>query len=164
VKPDYSGIVDPIPEVSEILPRLFQGRRPAHYWPDYDLVVSTEEHLARTPMDGYPGIVVHIALRDEDDFHLDRRAIGAAALAAYSVWQNGGRVLVHCSGGLNRSSLVTSEILILDGLSPREAVNLIRRSRDEYCLCNRAFERWVLRGQLPTADTSVFAAGTDEAS
>jgi hypothetical protein len=141
--------------LSEIVPGLWQGMRPKTYI-GYDLVISCEEFLAKKPMEDFMGTTIHCPMRDEDDFKIPACGIWAAAVAAHHVLeqQRGGKVLVHCSGGLNRSSLVTARILELLGYEAHEAVAIIRRSHDEFCLCNRQFERWVLREQLPTAETT----------
>jgi len=155
LKPDYTGL-KPLLAVSQITPALWQGMRPASY-AEWDLVVSCEEHLARKPMEGYRGVVIHVAMRDEDDFEIPTRAIAVAATAAAAMIREGGKVLVHCSGGLNRSSLVTMEILTAGaGYEPRAALALLRAKRADFCLCNRAFERHALGELLPTAETSTF--------
>lgn len=63
-------------------------------------------------------------------------------------WVNAARkhgpTLVHCQAGLNRSSLVAATALVLDGLTGREAVDLIREKRSPACLCNSAFEHWIV--------------------
>ena len=56
-----------------------------------------------------------------------------------------GPVLVHCQAGLNRSSLVVARALILgEQYLPVEAIELIREKRSQACLCNEAFEQWIL--------------------
>ena len=56
-----------------------------------------------------------------------------------------GPTLVHCQAGLNRSSLIVARALILaEQCTPQEAVDLLRRKRSPACLCNKAFEAWVL--------------------
>lgn len=55
-----------------------------------------------------------------------------------------GPVLSHCQAGLNRSSLVTAKVLMLDGYTAAEAIRLIREKRSPACLCNPAFEAWLL--------------------
>lgn len=153
----YSVPLDLVPRpLSEIVPGLYQGRRPKTYV-GYDLVVSCEEHLARKPMADYRGVTIHVPMRDEDDFEISRTAVDAASSAAFEVVSDGGKVLVHCTGGLNRSSVVTAYVLMGLGYSPRDAVGTIRERHDSYCLCNRAFERWVTGETLPTAETSAFA-------
>lgn len=163
-KPDYKqimvtepgGKLRPLDPVSEIIPGLWQGIRPASYR-DYDLVVSCEQFLAKGPMESYDGMVIHIPMRDDDEFKVPNAAIQAAAHAMVVIISDGGKILVHCSGGLNRSSLVTIRFLILcESMLPADAVTLLRAKRDQFCLCNKAFERWVLGEQLPTAETSTF--------
>lgn len=55
-----------------------------------------------------------------------------------------GNVLVVCQAGLNRSGLVTATALVLGGLKPREAVDLLREKRSPAVLCNQSFEDFVL--------------------
>lgn len=162
-KPDYNNIFVPgsggklraLDPVSEIIPGLFQGIRPPTYI-GYDLVVSCEQFLAKKPMEGYEGMVIHIPMRDEDDFVIPESEIWSVMPAINIMLSAVKRVLIHCSGGLNRSSLVTGEYLKYDGYNPKEAVIMLRAKRDPFCLCNKAFERWVLGEKLPTAETSTF--------
>jgi len=51
--------------------------------------------------------------------------------------------LVHCQAGLNRSSLVAARALVLDGMTPDDAITLIRAMRSPACLSNPSFERWL---------------------
>lgn len=55
-----------------------------------------------------------------------------------------GPTLVHCQAGLNRSGLVAALALILDGMLPAAAIDLLRQHRSPAVLCNPAFERWLL--------------------
>jgi protein-tyrosine phosphatase len=56
-----------------------------------------------------------------------------------------GRVLVKCAAGLNRCSVVAARALMLEeGLTGREAIDLIREKRDPMALCNQMFEEWLL--------------------
>ncbi len=112
-------------------------------------------------MEEYDGVVVHCPMRDEDDFTINERSVRAAAEAAIEMYRLGGKVLIHCTGGLNRSSVVTAMMLLGLGHTRREAVTIIRAQHDSMCLCNRAFERWVLNEPLPTAETSTFRERTD---
>lgn len=154
--PEAGGKLRPLSAVSEIIPGLFQGVRPASYR-DYDLVVSCEEFLAKGPMESYMGMVIHIPMRDDDEFKIPWLEIEVAISAIRTFLLREMKVLVHCTGGLNRSSLVTASVLRqTEGLTRQEAVTLLRAQRDEFCLCNKAFERWVLGERLPTAETSTF--------
>lgn len=67
-------------------------------------------------------------------------------------WRKTGPTLVHCQAGLNRSSLVATRALILDGMPAEEAVALVRERRSNACLCNPAFERWLLHGDGSRVD------------
>jgi hypothetical protein len=62
-----------------------------------------------------------------------------------------GTTLVHCQAGLNRSGLVAGLALVLDGYTPEEAIDLLRRRRSPAVLCNPVFEAWLL--DLEVADT-----------
>jgi hypothetical protein len=56
------------------------------------------------------------------------------------------KVLVHCQAGLNRSSFVIALVLMQKyQMSTTEAVNTIRSTRSQMCLCNDAFLQY-LRG------------------
>lgn len=54
-----------------------------------------------------------------------------------------GPVLVHCQAGLNRSSLVVARVLMLDGYSPEQVIDMLRKKRSPACLCNPAFEQYI---------------------
>lgn len=58
-----------------------------------------------------------------------------------------GPTLVHCQAGLNRSGLLTGLSLVLDGRTPQDAINLLRKSRTPAVLCNKNFETWLLGQQ-----------------
>ena len=68
------------------------------------------------------------------------------ALARWiNVCRKHGRTLVHCQAGLNRSGLLTALALIMDGMTPVEAIEKLRASRSPVVLCNKAFETWLLQ-------------------
>lgn len=67
-----------------------------------------------------------------------------AARFAFERWLDGAEVLVRCQAGMNRSGLVTALVLTMAGLSPAQAITLIRRERGESCLFNEHFVRWLL--------------------
>lgn len=139
---------------SEILPRLFQGGTeddevlgcPAprgHYRRDYpfDLVVTLYADAMPAPWGvrelrfGFP------------DSRLDAGNAAVAlqlAAAAHAHWISGGRVLVRCQAGVNRSGLVTALVLMLAGYEAQDAISLIRERRSRLALCNEDFERWLV--------------------
>ena len=53
-------------------------------------------------------------------------------------------MLVRCQAGLNRSGLVTALVLIKDGFTPYQAIDLIRQRRTDIALFNENFANWLL--------------------
>ncbi|NBW73257.1 MAG: hypothetical protein EBR26_02460 [Microbacteriaceae bacterium] len=58
---------------------------------------------------------------------------------AHADWKAGKKVLIRCQAGLNRSGLIMALVLIREGYSPNEAIELIRDKRCESALCNDKF-------------------------
>lgn len=73
----------------------------------------------------------------------DETQLHELADAVNSALDRGGKVLVHCQAGLNRSNLVTALALVKRGRTPADAIALLRERRS-LVLCNVAFERWLL--------------------
>ena len=59
-------------------------------------------------------------------------------------WLCGERVLIRCQAGLNRSGLITALILLLEGMSPEQAIAQIRQKRSPVALFNKAYVDWIL--------------------
>lgn len=74
----------------------------------------------------------------------DVRAVLRAARFAYQRWASGADVLIRCQAGMNRSGLVTALVLIRAGLTPGQAISLIRHQRGQTCLFNQHFVTWLL--------------------
>jgi hypothetical protein len=55
----------------------------------------------------------------------------------------GHRVLVRCQAGLNRSGLITALTLCKLGYTGSDAIELIRKRRTRWALCNQDFELYV---------------------
>jgi protein tyrosine/serine phosphatase len=74
-----------------------------------------------------------------------------AARLVSRIRRRGGRVLVTCRAGINRSALVAAiSLMMLDGLSAEQAVNQIRNTRGP-----RTMEGW---GMLPLSNKSFVRA------
>ncbi len=130
---------------NEVVPGLFQGghdvrsqsRTACVVTDQFDLVVSmttregygpgegVEHHVARM---ADAGVDAGIAARVEELADVVAQALGA-----------GRKVLVRCSGGLNRSGLVVASTLVRLGHEPDEAIALVRRARSAWALTNPAF-------------------------
>lgn len=106
----------------------FQTVVSLYRWERYALGPDTE----RVEVEMYDAGVVP----DENQLHELADTVVAAL-------ERGGKVLVHCQAGLNRSNLVTALALIKRGRTPSEAINLLREKRSPVVLCNQAFENWL---------------------
>jgi hypothetical protein len=62
----------------------------------------------------------------------------------YSEWEKGKRVAAKCQAGLNRSSLVAALVLLKEGYSAEEAINLIREKRSPHALFNPHFVKFII--------------------
>lgn len=73
-------------------------------------------------------------------FHLPIRDVSVPSVAFENLWtvqgpelraivSQGGRVLVHCKGGLGRSGMVAARLLIEFGMKPDAAIVLVRKQR-----------------------------------
>lgn len=61
----------------------------------------------------------------------------------YQEWKQGKKVASKCQMGWNRSGLVLALVLLLDGYSADEAIELIREKRSPYALSNSSFVRFI---------------------
>ena len=139
---------------SEILPNLFQGGTD-----DNDVIhVAHARNKRRSDMP-FDSIVTMYAWARPADWNvqelrygipdnlisdIDLSRLRKAVDFAHQQWKSGDRVLVRCQAGLNRSGLVTALVLIKEGYSPDQAIDLIRANRGEDALCNSHFEQWLL--------------------
>jgi protein-tyrosine phosphatase len=136
-----------VPYISEIAPGLWQGgcRDGLVLPPEITDVVSLYRW---EKYDRSPGVALHsfveITMYDTQEGTPDRDEVFALADWVNLRRKAGGQVLVHCQAGLNRSSLVAATALVRDGSTPVDAVKMIRSKRSEVCLCNRAFENFVI--------------------
>lgn len=80
----------------------------------------------------------------DDSYTLPVEQLNEIADVVSTALDKGGKVLVHCQAGLNRSNLITALALIKRGSSPKDAVALLREKRSPLVLCNPTFEQWLL--------------------
>lgn len=148
----------PVPDRSEILPGLWVGKRPDTYV-GYDLVVCCEQFWARAPFkdgdDSYQGVFVHLPLKDEEEFEIPDIIWNVAKLISNSLTL-ANKVLIHCTGGLNRSCLLAALVLGEQHYGVEGAISLIRTKHHPLALSNRNFERYVLGEPRITEEASMF--------
>lgn len=128
----------PVPDqpVSEVADNLFLGSQRALVDPSrYDAVVTLHGSLSPAP-----------ALIAERRWHIhgselpDVDALLATVGFVFYHWRLlEKRVLVRDQAGLNRAGLVVARTLISDCVEPVEAIEMVRRARSPYALCNERY-------------------------
>lgn len=134
-------------DANRIVEDIYQGSRPPPgkvlSKMGFDAVVLTAVEF-QPPASKYPGVKVIHAPMEDDGEPIDpttwENAVTAAAEVDHIV-RHGGRVLVTCYQGLNRSGLVVAlSLLMLTDLHPNDVVNLVQARRPG-ALFNRRFVR-----------------------
>lgn len=129
-------------DAHQIIERIWVGSRPPIDRPltGYSMLVLCAEEIQPTTL-AFRGRVVRCPLDDCNP--LPREHLVRALQAATQVVEEhkrGGRALITCAMGLNRSALVASlAILRLRRMSADAVVELVRQRRSSKALCNPAF-------------------------
>lgn len=144
---------------SEILPGLWQGGTD-----DYDVIGGNGFSANRITRDKFDAVYTLYARANGASWNVKELRFGFAdgdmtdfdpendldflVREAHADWKSGKRVLIRCQAGLNRSGLVMALVLIREGYTPAEAIDLIRAGRGDSALCNPIFEQWLLESTL----------------
>ena len=160
-RPDYGLVLDK-DLWSEVLPNLWQGGT------DYfDTVFDTRDKNedAFITKSDFDTVITAYAwaqpadwlvkefrypFYDGDMKDIDFKQIYQAVRIAHEDWKAGKKVLIRCQAGWNRSGLIMALVLIKEGYSAQEAIDLIRERRSPNALCNARFVSWLL--SLPKAE------------
>jgi hypothetical protein len=139
---------------NEVVPGLFMGGHEVVsnsasacvVGDEFDLVISLATRTGYGPAPGVEHVVARLADAVPEQPTVERlRELGALAAEAL---QAGKRVLVRCTGGLNRSGVVVAEALLHLGHTPDEALGAVRAARGPWALTNPGFVAH-LRGRTP---------------
>jgi len=123
-------------DYSQITDFLFIGRTPHTH--DYDLLRSMGVQLVinmRIERKPYrdehnpPMPVIRIPTIDSPLFPIPMRSLMKGVRAVLPVIEGGGKVYVHCQAGVHRAVTMGSAILISQGHTPVEAMELIKSKR-----------------------------------
>lgn len=136
---------------SEVLPGLWQGgtddddvfdqlAKPAISKKDFDLVITA--YASANPVDWFVK-ELRFGFYDSDMQDFDPNELKPIVRMAHEDWKRGQRVLIRCQAGMNRSGLILALVLIREGYTADEAINLIRTKRSKHALFNGRFENWL---------------------
>jgi len=147
-------------DADEIAPGLWQGSAPpignAVARAGFDtLVLAAQEY--QPSVDSFPGVrkLVRLPIGDEPITVAAWRAAVATAGDVTRSRQDGGRVLVTCQAGLNRSGLVSAlSLIMLDGMTGRQVVARVR-SRRTGSLFNPSFVAALHAARYPERDRAL---------
>jgi protein-tyrosine phosphatase len=161
IAPDYSYLgLKYIPLHSEILPGLWLGGTDDYDTIDVPITYHDLTHTKRAVnLTNFDVAVTLYAHARPADWHVeeirygymdagiarvDFEKLGRVVDYAHAAWKSGQRVLIRCQAGLNRSGLTMALLLVKEGYTPQDAINLMRNKRTGYVLCNEEFEQYVL--------------------
>ena len=90
--------------------------------------------------------IIRCPFEDSDTFMSGNQLafIAMAAKLGAKIHKNGGKILITCIAGKNRSALITALIARLLGKKPHVAVDTIKAKRNDKCLSNTCFLRIAL--------------------
>lgn len=73
---------------------------------------------------------LHLPIRDVDVPNKEfESAWPAASAELHAILDQGGRVVVHCKGGLGRSGTIAARLLVERGMPPADAIVEVRKAR-----------------------------------
>ena len=137
---------------SEILPGLymggthdddvvFKGQKENFHKKNFDCVITM--YAWAQPCD-WDVQELRYGIPDSEIKDIELSKLIEIAEWGHKKWLAGERTLIRCQAGLNRSGLVTALILLLNGMSPEQAIAQIRHKRSPVALFNKAYIDWIL--------------------
>ena len=107
---------------------------------DFDVVVTL--YAWAQPVDWFVE-EVRYGFYDDNSNTFDEAALMRAAKYAHEQWKSGKKVLVRCQAGINRSGLTMGIVLMLEGFTADQAIEMMRTKRSKAVLINDSFERYL---------------------
>jgi len=136
-------------DANEIIPGLWVGSKPPKgeflHKNGYTHVVLCSPDY-QLPVYDFPNVnVIHCPFEDIDNImsNSTMALVFVTAKLVAEAHKAGGKVLVTCYAGLNRSALVAALSLRVLGYSSFFAIESLRTNRSKRCLENKTFERLV---------------------
>lgn len=154
--PSHEVAVWDFPLYSEILPGLWLGGTDdddtidfaADTYENRNITIDDFEAVATLyawarPVDWFV-TEMRYGFYDSNSITIDKYRLNTMVDFVYNSWKGGKKTLVRCQAGINRSSYVMAYVLMREGFSPEEAINLMRSKRSSYVLMNKSFEEEIL--------------------
>ena len=114
----------------------------------YDVPLEVEHLITLNRLSAYSGGSHLKTYTSINMYDIEGEAIDADLVQRLACWVNScltdGPTAVICYAGLNRSGLITGAALIQQGISPSNAVRLLRNRRNKAVLYNKTFEEFLL--------------------
>lgn len=137
----FTGSPTPI-DADPVYHRLWMGGRPPVDKEMRSLGAVVLGAAEYQPVMAYKGALLRCPIEDHCPTANELAMAEASAAKAAQIWKQGGRVLVTCYAGRNRSGLVTGLILLrVTRKSSAEVIEMIRAARGQNALTNRHFVR-----------------------
>lgn len=128
-------------EADEIIPGLWLGSYPRDSASSYTRVFCVTD-AGFGPMYGDTQVVIRCPLKDTVRMPPIDTIENLAEMVNDAV-EAGHKTLVHCTAGINRSSLIVALALIKRGWKGRDAVDHLRKVRGPVVLMNDTFSEWL---------------------
>lgn len=131
-------------DASNVVPKLWVGGKPPvdRTLPMFTMVVLAAQEYQPDPVP-WTGRVVRARLDDHDPTPNEILTAVTSARQVAEEMRRGGRVLVTCYAGLNRSAWVASMAILMTRpkATPSAVIGVMRRRRSHLALSNPHFER-----------------------
>lgn len=126
-------------EKHEIIPGLWLGSQPERIDSSFKFVVSVNgtKHFSS------PAVPIITTYYEDGPTIPPEELLSGLADLIIGMMKRG-PVLVHCFAGMNRSALLVGLVLIKTGMTPADAIELMRTKRSKSVLHNTFFRNWLL--------------------
>ena len=111
----------------------------------FDLVVTL--YAWARPVDWFAE-EIRYGFYDDESHSFDEASLMRVAKYAHEQWKSGKKVLVRCQAGINRSGLTMGLVLMLEGYTAEQAIEMMRTKRSSAVLMNKSFEKYLKELEL----------------
>ena len=131
---------------TEVIPRLWQGGKPAPGCYSFDLIVLVDDEYQPEASSFPCSRVLRIPLSDyrlpTPEEYVQARLVAETVVAWYRA---GNKILVTCGAGLNRSGLITGLTMKMLGYQQDDLIRLIRQARGDRAIRNTGYLAFIAK-------------------